>query len=188
MITVRGDRGPVDGTNDIALDRRPSKRLGACPPSFGNDAAIVFRTIAVSINTVYVMNIETGNHDVVRGTEIVEKDMDTATNCRLCSMVCDLQVANLDILDVVETNNVLDPPWPSIFGFGPLPYRSMTMGDRSYPMPSGQLSFPGLARFEQNAVPGPKGGVASPSRESSMASEAKFPARYRHLCWRPRNR
>jgi hypothetical protein len=109
VVAVRSDPGTIDGADEIALDREAIETARGLVPNRAKDnAAVIFSVIPVSIHAIDVVDVEPGNYDVFRGTEIVEEDVNSATNRTLRTVVRDLEVPYLDVLDVVETEYVFD--------------------------------------------------------------------------------
>src|SRR5689334_14786855 len=93
VIAVRSDSGTIDGTDDIALD---SEAIETARRFIANRAkdnpAVVFGVIPVSIHAVYVVDVKLGHGDMFRGAEIVEEDVNSATNRTLSAVVGDLEI------------------------------------------------------------------------------------------------
>jgi len=98
VIAIGGNRRAVHSLDDISLDHQ-SIEAGRRSLASGaeDDAPIVLDRICPA----YVVNIKVREDDVLCRSEVVEKNMDTATNSFAASLIGDLQMMQFDLLCIV---------------------------------------------------------------------------------------
>lgn len=64
--------------------------------------------VAASIHAVHVVDVQAGDNDVFRRTEIIEKDVNTSANRRPRTVIRNFKVSHLDVLDVVKPDYIFD--------------------------------------------------------------------------------
>src|SRR6185437_8232424 len=102
VVALRRNARTVNRLNDVALYSQIVEPAGHFVAHRAkDDSAVVLGVVAVPVDAVNIVDVQSRNHNVPCSAEVIEKDVDTPSNGTPWSMVGDFEVSNLHVLYVV---------------------------------------------------------------------------------------